>query len=83
MPGLQEETRLFDFFKIEKDHPFYCNTNTNIIVIFKVVTTDTSYKDKFCALRSEVYASMKPHTQLIGEEREEKNLKVKVKKLQG
>ena len=52
------------------NRPFYCNTKTDVIGKFKVVITDTIYKDEFCAVRSKAYVLTKPHTHLNGGERE-------------
>ena len=68
---LQEEKRLFVSIKIENDRPFYCNTKTDVIGKFKVVITDTIYKDEFCDVRSKAYVLTKPHTHLNGGKREE------------
>ena len=56
----QEAKKKFDFNKIDKDHPLYCNRNTVVIAKFKIETPDTIYKENLFALRSKAYGYAKP-----------------------
>ena len=56
---MQAKKRLFDFIKIDKDHPLNCIKNTDVIGFFKIETPDTIYMEENCALRSKAYAYKK------------------------